>query len=100
MIRHGFLVLVLAAGAAAGCGPSGGSASAPATGVCKHQLMDADCPWCHPELIEKLGMCKEHGVPEAQCWICKPSLVAAYKAAGDWCGEHGLPESKCKQCAK
>ena len=92
------LVLALAAGAgaAAGCGKGDSAVSTP--GLCAHAILEADCPWCHPELVEKLGMCKEHGVPEAQCWMCKPSLVAAYKAAGDWCGEHGLPESQCGTC--
>jgi hypothetical protein len=27
-----------------------------------------------------------------------PSLVAAFKATGDWCEEHGLPESRCLAC--
>ena len=98
MIRNGFLVLVLAAGAASGCGDAAPPAQTAA--LCKHQIMNADCPWCHPELVEKLGFCKEHDVAEAQCWICKPSLVAAYKSQGDWCGEHGVPESKCQQCKK
>jgi cobalt-zinc-cadmium efflux system membrane fusion protein len=92
------LVLALAAGAGAGCGRGGADPAAAGPELCAHGILPADCPWCHPDLIEKRGMCKEHGVPEAQCWICKPSLVAAYKAAGDWCGEHGLPESQCGTC--
>lgn len=42
--------------------------------------------------------CEEHAVPESQCTLCNPSLVAAFKATGDWCDEHGLPESQCKKC--
>lgn len=42
--------------------------------------------------------CEEHAVPESQCTLCNPSLVAAFKATGDWCPEHGLPESQCKKC--
>ena len=101
MIRTCLLLLVLAAGAAGGCGqPAEPVPGKTAAGVCKHDVMDADCPFCHPELIRTLGFCKEHDVSEAECWICKPSMVAAYKAKGDWCGEHGLPESKCKLCGK
>jgi cobalt-zinc-cadmium efflux system membrane fusion protein len=91
-------VLALAAGAAAGCGRGPADPAAAGPLVCAHAILDADCPWCHPELVEKLGFCKEHGVSEAECWICKPSMVAAYKAKGDWCGEHGLPESQCGTC--
>jgi hypothetical protein len=102
MIRHGILCLVLAMSFVAGCGEAAAPvpSATQAPGVCKHNVMDADCFYCHPELVQKLGFCKEHDVSEAECWICKPSIAAAYKAQGDWCGEHGLPESKCKQCAK
>lgn len=40
----------------------------------------------------------EHGLPEALCPRCDPSLEAAYRHRGDWCGEHGLPESMCPLC--
>ncbi len=109
MIRKNLVLVVLVVlvgGLAGGCGPSAEPAPAtnapgkPVAGVCKHNVMDADCPFCHPDLIEKLGFCTEHGVSEAECWICKPSMVAAWKAKGDWCGEHGVPESKCKLCGK
>jgi cobalt-zinc-cadmium efflux system membrane fusion protein len=102
MLRRHLLLVVLALGAATGCGPADAPApkpaAPPAAGLCKHDVKDADCPFCHPELIQKLGFCKEHGVSEAECWICRPSLVAAYKAKGDWCGGHGLPESQCGLC--
>jgi uncharacterized protein YceK len=42
--------------------------------------------------------CQEHQVPESQCTLCNPSLVAAFKATNDWCEEHGLPESHCRKC--
>ena len=42
--------------------------------------------------------CGEHSIPESQCTLCNPTLVAAFKATGDWCEEHGLPESHCKKC--
>jgi cobalt-zinc-cadmium efflux system membrane fusion protein len=92
-------VIALSALTLAGCerGAKEGASAAGAV-VCAHAILESDCPFCHPELIEKLGFCKEHGVSEAECWICKPSMVAAYKAKGDWCGEHGLPESQCGTC--
>jgi len=93
------LAFALAAGVLTACGrgPDGG-ANAGAPAVCEHHVLAADCPFCHPELVAKLGECAEHGVPEALCWTCKPSLVEAYKAKGDWCVEHGLPESQCGTC--
>jgi hypothetical protein len=42
--------------------------------------------------------CEEHSVPESQCTLCNPTLVAAFKATNDWCEEHGLPESHCRKC--
>jgi hypothetical protein len=43
--------------------------------------------------------CVEHGVPEDECALCDPSLVAKFKAAGDWCEEHNRPESQCFLCS-
>jgi hypothetical protein len=42
--------------------------------------------------------CAEHGVPEEECALCDPSLVAKFKEAGDWCEEHKRPESQCYLC--
>lgn len=42
--------------------------------------------------------CGEHAVPESQCTLCHPELIAAFKASGDWCQEHSLPESHCLKC--
>ncbi len=42
--------------------------------------------------------CVEHGVPEEECALCEPSLVAAFQAKGDWCKIHQRPESQCFQC--
>lgn len=42
--------------------------------------------------------CGEHGVPESQCTLCHPDLIAAFKATNDWCAEHSLPESHCLKC--
>jgi cytochrome c5 len=42
--------------------------------------------------------CGEHQLPESQCTLCHPDLIAAFKATGDWCQEHSLPESHCRKC--
>ncbi len=42
--------------------------------------------------------CAEHRVPESQCTLCHPELVAKFKESGDWCGGHGIPESQCRLC--
>ncbi|WP_235908355.1 RND transporter [Roseiconus nitratireducens] len=42
--------------------------------------------------------CVEHGVPEDECALCDPSLVADFKAKGDWCEEHNRPDSQCFIC--
>lgn len=44
------------------------------------------------------GMCGEHGVLEAVCTKCNPSLIPVFQAKGDWCAEHGFPESFCPIC--
>ncbi len=77
-------------------GDAGGSATAV---LCsKHRIPETADAFCHPELVEKLGHCKEHDVPEAFCTRCSPSLIPAFKVENDWCAEHGLPESQCAQC--
>ncbi len=65
---------------------------------CLHGVDRAKCPFCDPTRIDRLGMCKEHGVPEALCVQCKPYLKSAFIAAGDWCEEHDTPESQCRVC--
>ncbi len=65
---------------------------------CRHEI-DADrCPFCNPGLIDSLGWCNEHAVPEALCSRCSGGLIAAFKIESDWCVEHGVPESQCAQC--
>jgi membrane fusion protein, heavy metal efflux system len=66
--------------------------------ACPHSLKAEKCPFCTPDLIEKLGPCGEHGVPEAFCTRCNDSLIPAFKAKFDWCGEHAVPESQCVIC--
>lgn len=65
---------------------------------CPHGIDKGKCPFCDPDRIERLGTCKEHGVPEALCVKCKPFLKTAFLAAGDWCKEHDTPESQCLIC--
>ena len=64
----------------------------------------ADAP---PAMEERSGvstgaadpeMCAEHGVLEAVCTRCNPSLIPVFQAKGDWCAEHELPESFCPIC--
>ncbi len=64
----------------------------------KHQVAEAICPFCRPELIKDHGFCGGHGVPEALCTACRPAIVAAFKAEGDWCAGHDVPESQCELC--
>jgi len=74
---------------------AGGSASSES---CPHGLSSGNCPFCDPSLIERLGHCGGHGVPEAFCTRCNTSLVVAFKKIGDWCTEHNLPGSQCTIC--
>lgn len=68
--------------------------------VCEHKLEPSTCAFCDPSLIESLGFCHGHGVPEAFCTRCNSSLIVAFKHINDWCTEHGLPESQCQKCKK
>lgn len=78
-------------------GPS--SAGAHAGEWCaEHGIAEADCFVCSPGLVQARGPCVEHGVPEALCTRCHPALEAPFRAIGDWCQEHGLPESQCLLC--
>jgi cobalt-zinc-cadmium efflux system membrane fusion protein len=91
------LILALAVGAAAPTTAADNAAKQDAT--CPHTIDRAKCPFCDPTRIDRLGMCKEHGVAEALCVSCKPYLKDAFVAAGDWCREHDTPESQCAVCS-
>lgn len=65
---------------------------------CPHGLVPDQCPFCDKTLIEKMGQCVGHGVPEALCTRCNAALIVAFKAVDDWCGGHNLPESQCTIC--
>lgn len=79
--------------------PASNSHAAPAVSIpaCdRHNV--PDCPFCSPEVLETMGFCRGHGVPEAVCTKCRDDLEAAFRAEGDWCNGHGLPESHCEAC--
>jgi hypothetical protein len=87
--------LVLAALAAMGCSKDRAGEEAP-------KAASAAAAAAHAPKGAKPGSyedwCGEHEVPESQCTLCHPDLIAAFKATGDWCEEHSLPESQCKKC--
>jgi cobalt-zinc-cadmium efflux system membrane fusion protein len=74
------------------------TAAAPAAFCEEHHIAEAQCPYCHPELVDTLGWCNGHDVPEAFCYQCNPALIPAFQAAGDWCAGHDRPESQCTIC--
>ncbi|MBI5155497.1 efflux RND transporter periplasmic adaptor subunit [Candidatus Poribacteria bacterium] len=65
---------------------------------CQHHLKRDECPFCTPGIVQSLGLCAEHGVPEALCYQCDARLLLAFKAEGDWCREHDRPDSQCEFC--
>ncbi len=76
---------------------AGKAIAAQAAGPCpKHEV--EDCPFCQPSLLDEMGFCKGHGVPEAVCTKCRGDLEEAFRSESDWCEGHGLPESHCEAC--
>src|SRR5512135_3765245 len=67
---------------------------------CKeHGVPEKFCTLCHPELKDKLMLCKDHGnIPEDICTLCHPEGEKKYNLK--MCKEHGLPESFCYKCGK
>ena len=65
---------------------------------CPHELSAGQCPFCDKTLIDKMGFCHGHGVPEAFCTKCNPWVIPAFKATNDWCAGHNVPESQCTIC--
>jgi cobalt-zinc-cadmium efflux system membrane fusion protein len=85
----------------AGCGEPSQEASSPeassVAALCaEHNI--SNCPVCSPDVVETMGFCAEHGVPEAVCTKCRDDLEVVFRAENDWCGGHGLPESQCEAC--
>lgn len=68
-----------------------------AAGACTEHGIQR-CPFCEPSLLDTMGFCKEHGVPEAICSRCRSDLEPVFRARNDWCGGHGVPESQCELC--
>ncbi|MGI9014411.1 MAG: efflux RND transporter periplasmic adaptor subunit [Phycisphaerales bacterium] len=105
ILTTAFGVLAIAGGAGLlfaanhyGWFPRAQAISAASADTCRHEIDAARCPFCNPDLIDSMGMCGGHGVPEALCTRCNSELVAAFKVENDWCAEHGLPESQCVLC--
>lgn len=101
------VLLILAGAVGCGGGENGGDAddagasdvSAASGTLCEHDMSEARCPFCNPELVESMGACAGHGgIPEAYCYQCTPALIPAFKAVGDWCAGHDRPESQCYIC--
>ncbi len=55
-------------------------------------------PVAPPSSVDPDAMCDEHGVLLALCTKHNPSLVAVFRARGDFCEEHGFAESICPIC--
>lgn len=95
-------VLLVAVAAAVGGGIYGATEffatrSQSAVGACTEHGIQR-CPFCDPSLLDTMGFCKEHGVPEAICSRCRSDLEPVFRALNDWCGGHGVPESQCELC--
>lgn len=73
------------------------TAATQASGPCAEHAVER-CPFCSPSVIEEMGFCKGHGVPEAVCTKCRDDLDEAFRSERDWCEGHGLPESHCEAC--
>ncbi len=93
------IMVFLVGGGVVACQPSGAGTAKAESASCSHTLTVQRCPFCSPSLIEEKGFCHGHGVPEAFCHLCDPSVIPAFKAKGDWCAEHDAPESLCPVCA-
>ncbi len=52
---------------------SGSESEKTAPAVCEAHGV-ARCPFCDPSLLESMGFCSGHGVPEAICTRCRDDL--------------------------
>jgi cobalt-zinc-cadmium efflux system membrane fusion protein len=95
------IALVALVAGLVGCGePSQDASSAQSsstTELCSDHSI-SNCPFCSPAVIEAMGFCAGHGVPEAVCTKCRDDLEAAFRAENDWCAGHDVPESQCEAC--
>lgn len=66
----------------------------------EHGVPEKFCTLCHPELKDKLLLCREHGdIPEDVCTLCHPEVEAKYKI--EICPNgHKLPKHFCMECSK
>jgi cobalt-zinc-cadmium efflux system membrane fusion protein len=64
----------------------------------EHSVPESFCTICHPELREKLLLCREHGgIPEDICTLCHPEAAKRHHIT-NLC-PHGLPKHFCKECS-
>jgi membrane fusion protein, heavy metal efflux system len=68
-------------------------------GGCAQVSPEREGPAAAPSTAVDPEMCAEHGVLQAVCTQCNPSLAAVFQAKGDWCEEHQFPESFCPICS-
>lgn len=100
-IVGGLLIVALGAGIVIYCDSQGFFKDKKLTSssqICTHQLESKKCFICNPELVDKLGKCPTHDLPNAICTFCDASLMPAFKTQNDWCKEHDVPESQCVKC--
>lgn len=94
-------LVAIGVGGLLGCGEPSQEASSPeassTAALCAEHSI-SNCPFCSPAVVEAMGFCAGHGVPEAVCTKCRDDLEAAFRAENDWCAGHGLPESQCEAC--
>ena len=66
---------------------------------CKeHGVPERFCTLCHPELRDKLLLCREHGnIPEDICTLCHKEAQRKYNIKMCPNG-HGLPKHFCNKC--
>src|SRR5688572_12495382 len=63
----------------------------------EHGVPEKFCTICHPELKDKLLLCKEHNdIPEDICTLCHPEVAKQHNLK---VCPHGLPRHFCKDCA-
>lgn len=83
-----FTALTTLAACLAGCGNANTAPAADQAGAPHGGSAHAHDAW----------WCNEHGVPEEECALCDPRLVATFKSQGDWCAMHERPDSQCFAC--
>jgi cobalt-zinc-cadmium efflux system membrane fusion protein len=97
IVKSVLVVSVVIFLAAIGMSCKGGSGSSSETKLDPQQT-EAAVSQPDSQSVDLADWCAEHRVPESQCSLCRPELIAKFKAKGDWCDAHNLPESHCRSC--